>query len=77
MDKNNLKYFIISVVASILLIVSGIFGVFYFILFINTNSLAYQITSFVMAVSGIYFLYTNLKRKKRQNYSSLGSFKRK
>ncbi len=66
MDKNNLKYFIISVVASILLIVLGIFGVFYFILFVNTNSLAYQITSLLLAALGVYFLYNRLKRRKQR-----------
>lgn len=58
----NLKYVVFPVLFAIVLIVTGIFGVLNFILFMRGNFIAYQITSFALATLGAYFLYKRLSR---------------
>jgi fatty-acid desaturase len=69
-NKRNFKYFVISVAFAAFLIITGAFGIFYFILFIHSNSLCFQITSFAIAALGIYILYH--RRHKIENSKKVG-----
>ena len=64
MNKVNKKYFAAAILMDIILIIAGIFGVFYFILFISSNSLADMITSLLLVALGAYFLYNRIKSRK-------------
>ncbi len=70
-SKGNLKYFVVSVIFAVLLLVAGIFGVFYFIVFIHSNSIAYQITSLALAALGAYILYNRMKKRKQRNLQEI------
>ncbi len=64
-NKRDYKYFVISVAFAAFLIIAGGFGIFYFILFMHGNLLAFQITSFAMVALSIYILYR--RRHKIEN----------
>ncbi len=66
--KSNSIYYIMP----ILLIILGITGIYYFILFIHSNSIAFQITSFALAAIGALFLYNGVKRRKETDLSKKG-----
>ena len=71
MNKVNKKYFAAAIIMDIILIIAGIFGVFYSILFISSNSLADMITSFLLAALGLYFLYNWIKRRKKRRLQNI------
>ena len=66
MNKLNKEYFAAAIIMDIILIIAGIFLVFYFIVFIHSNSLADRITSLLLAALGFYFLYSRIKRRKQR-----------
>ena len=66
MNKLNKKYFAAAIIMDIILIIAGIFLVFYLIVFIHSNSLADLITSLLLAALGFYFLYNRIKRRKQR-----------
>ncbi len=65
-NKLNKKYFAAAIIMDIILIIAGIFLVFYLIVFIHSNSLADLITSLLLAALGFYFLYNRIKRRKQR-----------
>ena len=70
-SKQNLKYFTASIIFAVLLLIAGIFGVYYFFVFIHSNSIAYQITSFALAAMGAYILYNRMKKRKQRNLQKI------
>jgi len=66
-SKENLKYFIAAIVFALFLLITGGFGVYYFIVFIHSNSIAYQVSSFALAALGAYILYNRMKKRKQGN----------
>ncbi len=71
-SKSNSIYYIMPILFSILLIILGLTGIYYFIVFIHSNSIAYQITSFALAAIGVLFIYKRLKRRKQIGLSKKG-----
>jgi hypothetical protein len=65
--ERNLRYTTVPIIFAVLLIILGIFGVCYFIVFIRSNSVAYQITSFTLAALGVHSLYNRMGRRKQIN----------
>jgi len=63
--KRNLKYTAVPIIIAVLLLIIGIFGIYYFIVFIHSHPIAYQITSFALAALGAYSLYNRMKRRKQ------------
>jgi len=57
---------------AILLLIIGIFGIYYFIVFIHSHPIAYQITSFALAALGAYSLYNRMKRRKQIKLLKIG-----
>jgi len=65
MTRRNLKYTTVPIIMSVLLLIVGAFGIYYFIAFIHGHSIAYQITSFALAALGAYNLYNRMRRRKQ------------
>jgi len=65
MTRRNLKYTTVPIIISVLLLIVGAFGIYYFIAFIHSHSIAYQITSFALAALGAYIIYDKMRRRKQ------------
>jgi membrane protein implicated in regulation of membrane protease activity len=63
--KRNLKYTAVPIIIAVLLLIIGTFGIYYFIVFIHSHQIAYQITAFALAALGAYILYNRMKRRKQ------------
>jgi len=71
MTRGNLKYTIVPIIISVLLLIAGAFGIYYFVVFIHSHSIAYQITSFALAALGAYSLYNRMRRRKQLKLSKI------